>query len=301
MTDQSIQIPNYLKPQFDELENKIEETRNMLNDPEMAQIAKDELKKLEVQKQEFVKAITKSEEINDSGQNFNSNTAILEIRPAAGGDEAKIFATDLLRMYLRFFEIKNWKAEQLDDLTLKIKAKNVYNILKNEAGVHRVQRVPITEKNGRIHTSTISVAVLPIVPKTQVELNPADIEMSFSRAGGHGGQNVNKVSTAVRLVHKPTGIAIDCRQERTQYQNREIAEELLRSKLWQMEEEKRIAQIEDERSSAVGRGMRAEKIRTYNYPQNRVTDHRINKSWYDLEGIIDGNLDKVLDELKDLK
>jgi len=293
-------IPDYIKPQLDALDNQIAESKALLTDPEMAVMAQEEISSLENQKQQILDAIT-STDTEDTGIEINANTAIIELRPAAGGDESKIFATDLLRMYMRFTELKGWKFEQLDELVAKVKGKDCYHFLKFESGVHRVQRVPVTEKNGRIHTSTATVAVLPIVPKTQIVINPNDLEMTASRAGGHGGQNVNKVSTAVRILHKPSGIVVSCREERTQYQNREIAEEVLRAKLWQIEEEKRISQIEDERSSAVGRGMRAEKIRTYNYPQNRVTDHRINQSWYALETIINGDLDKVIQALQDFE
>ncbi|PIP53170.1 peptide chain release factor 1 [Candidatus Beckwithbacteria bacterium CG23_combo_of_CG06-09_8_20_14_all_34_8] len=292
-------IPDYIKPQIDTLDSQIEAAKLLLADPEMAAMAKEEITSLENQKKQILDAITVSHEIESTDSQLNTNTAIIELRPAAGGDESKIFATDLLRMYMRFAELKGWKFDQLDELIARIKGRDCYNFLKYESGVHRVQRVPVTEKNGRIHTSTATVAVLPIIPKTQIEINPNDLEMTASRAGGHGGQNVNKVSTAVRILHKPTGIVVSCREERTQYQNREIAEEVLRSKLWQIEEEKRVNQIEDERSTAVGRGMRAEKIRTYNYPQNRVTDHRINQSWYALENIINGDLEKVIEALQE--
>jgi len=292
-------IPDYIKPQIDTLDSQIEAAKLLLADPEMAAMAKEEITSLENQKKQILDAITVSHEIESTDSQLNTNTAIIELRPAAGGDESKIFATDLLRMYMRFAELKGWKFDQLDELIARIKGRDCYNFLKYESGVHRVQRVPVTEKNGRIHTSTATVAVLPIIPKTQIEINPSDLEMTASRAGGHGGQNVNKVSTAVRILHKPTGIVVSCREERTQYQNREIAEEVLRSKLWQIEEEKRVNQIEDERSTAVGRGMRAEKIRTYNYPQNRVTDHRINQSWYALENIINGDLEKVIEALQE--
>jgi peptide chain release factor 1 len=291
-------IPDYIKPQIDDIDQKITEAKTLLKDESLKLMAEEEIKNLEKQKQSIIDAITKQEVAQKN--NFNQNEAILEIRAAAGGEEAKIWAGDLLRMYFRYAEINNWKTLQLDDLTLKIKGKGVYTSLKNESGVHRVQRVPETEKNGRTHTSTATVAILPIISKTQIELNPSDLEFTSSRAGGHGGQNVNKVSTAVRITHKPTGIVVSCRQERTQFQNREIAEEMLRSQLWQMEEEKRLNQITDERSEAVGKGMRAEKIRTYNYPQNRVTDHRVNKSWYELEKIMDGFLDKIMKSLKSL-
>ena len=292
-------IPDYIKPQIDTLDSQIEAAKLLLADPEMAAMAKEEITSLENQKKQILDAITVSHEIESTDSQLNTNTAIIELRPAAGGDESKIFATDLLRMYMRFAELKGWKFDQLDELIARIKGRDCYNFLKYESGVHRVQRVPVTEKNGRIHTSTATVAVLPIIPKTQIQINPNDLEMTASRAGGHGGQNVNIVSTAVRILHKPTGIVVSCREERTQYQNREIAEEVLRSKLWQIEEEKRVNQIEDERSTAVGRGMRAEKIRTYNYPQNRVTDHRINQSWYALENIINGDLEKVIEALQE--
>ncbi|NMC35946.1 PCRF domain-containing protein [Candidatus Beckwithbacteria bacterium] len=297
----TIDIPDYLKPQLEALEAKLAETKAMLADPELAQMAEEEIKNLEAQKEALLQATSSnsSDDETEEGQEFNPNTAILEIRGAAGGEEAKIWATDLLRMYVRFAEIDGWKVESLDDLVLKIKGQNAYTQLQYESGVHRVQRVPVTEKNGRIHTSTATVAILPIVPKTQIELNPNDLEWSFSRAGGHGGQNVNKVSTAVRLTHKPTGIVVSCRQERTQMQNRLIAEDLLRSRLWEIEEEKRLSTISSQRRGAVGRGDRSEKIRTYNYPQNRVTDHRITKSWYDLENIIDGHLEKVITALQE--
>lgn len=217
----------------------------------------------------------------------------IEIRPAAGGDEAKIWATDLLRMYLRYATSKKWKVARLGEYTLTIIGPGVFDLLKHESGVHRVQRVPETERHGRVHTSTATVAVLPKIKATEVKINPSDLDWQFYRASTQGGQNVQKVSTAVRLIHKPTGITVTSEQERYQEQNRKIAMDLLRSKLWekkQAEKEKKIAGYR----SAIGRGMRAEKIRTYNYPQNRVTDHRVNKSWGNLDSIVDGNLDKVM-------
>jgi len=228
----------------------------------------------------------------------NSETVYLEIRGATGGEEAKLWGQDLLRMYFRFALKNKWKVEQIDDNILKIRGANVFKLLKNESGVHRVQRVPITEKRGRIHTSTATVAVLPQIAESEIKINPDDLDWQFIRAGGHGGQNVNKVSTAVRLTHKPTGIMIVAREERFQQQNRINALALLRSKLWEraeLEKEKTIAGYR----SAIGRGMRAEKIRTYNFPQNRVTDHRIKKSWGNLEDIVNGNLEKVINLTKD--
>lgn len=226
-------------------------------------------------------------------------TVYLEIRGATGGDEAKLWGQDLLRMYLRYANKKGWKVLQIDDLTLKITGFMVFDLLKNESGVHRVQRVPETEKRGRIHTSTATVVVLPEVKETDVRINPGDLEWQFTRAGGHGGQNVNKVSTAVRLKHIPSGIVVSAREERFQEQNRLIALSLLRSRLWEKEEEQKLKTIAGYRS-AIGKGMRSEKIRTYNYPQDRVTDHRISKSWGNLEVIVNGELDKVVELTKDI-
>lgn len=223
--------------------------------------------------------------------------AYLEIRSAAGGDEAKIWANDLVRMYSRFGVKKNWKITPIDDMTLRITGDGAYDLLKHESGVHRVQRVPKTEKRGRIHTSTATVAVLPEIKDGEVNIKPDDIDVQFYRSSGSGGQNVNKVSTAVRIVHKPSGIVVTAQTERSQLQNRENAMAILRAKLWEKEEEKKEKEIAGYRS-AVGRGMRSEKIRTYNYPQSRVTDHRINKKFGNLEAIVDGNLDKLIDRLQ---
>ena len=233
----------------------------------------------------------------DTG-NPTPQTAYIEIRGATGGDEAKLWASDLMRMYTRWANKNNFKVAQIADDTLRIKGNGIYDTLKYEGGVHRVQRVPSTEKRGRIHTSTATLAVLPEVADTEVNVNPQDLEIQFFRSGGHGGQNVNKVSTAVRLIHKPTGIAVSAQTERFQEQNRANAMALLRAKLWELEEEKKLATIADYRSS-VGRGMRSEKIRTYNFPQSRLTDHRINKSWGNLEAIMEGSLDKVLATVKE--
>lgn len=225
--------------------------------------------------------------------NNEKQKAYVEVRPGTGGDEAKIWATDLMRMYMRYAAKKGWKVTPIDETTILLTGENAFNLLKNESGVHRVQRVPATEKRGRIHTSTASVVVLPEIKESEVKINPADLDWQFFRASTQGGQNVQKVSTAVRLTHKPTGIVVTAQEERFQEQNRRIAMDLLRSKLWEKQEEEKEQKIAGYRS-AIGRGMRAEKIRTYNYPQNRVTDHRINKSWGNLDKIIDGDLDKVL-------
>jgi peptide chain release factor 1 len=231
---------------------------------------------------------------------FNPNIAIIEIRSAAGGDEAKIWADDLLRLYFKYAEKNNFTVNIITDNTLKIKGSDVFNQLKYEAGVHRVQRVPATEKRGRIHTSTATVSVLPQIDESQVNINPADLEWQFYRASSQGGQNVQKVSTAVRLIHKPSGLVVTCQTERFQEQNRKIALDLLRAKLWEEEQGKRQDTLNDYRL-AIGRGMRSEKIRTYNFPQNRVTDHRINKSFHNLDKIMEGELDKIIAKLAENK
>lgn len=227
-------------------------------------------------------------------------TCYIEIRGATGGDEAKIWGGDLLRMYLRFATKKGWKILAVDENVLRVSGFGAFDALKNESGVHRVQRIPATERRGRIHTSTATVVVLPEIKEGEIQINPSDLDWQFTRAGGHGGQNVNKVSTAVRLTHRPTGIIVQAREERFQEQNRQIALSLLRARLWEKEEERKLREVAGYRS-AIGRGMRAEKIRTYNYAQDRVTDHRIPKSWGNLEAVIDGNLDKIVELTKTIQ
>lgn len=239
--------------------------------------------------------VWKNQQLNrePEGQGDSYNSVILEVRPGVGGDEAKIWADDLLRMYTRYVESRNWKLERLDEGVIKIMGKGVFEALRGETGVHRVQRVPATEAAGRIHTSTASIVVLPEVPEQEIAIKEDELSWEFTRSGGHGGQNVNKVATAVRLTHKPSGIIISCRQERSQEQNRKIALSLLRSQLWEREQEEKASRIQDLRSH-IGRSMRSEKMRTYNYPQNRVTDHRIGKSWHNLDKIINGDLSEIV-------
>lgn len=227
---------------------------------------------------------------------MNTNIAILEFRAGPGGEEAKIWAADLLRMYSRYAIILGWKVDLLDDTVLRIKGLDAFTKLQYEAGTHRVQRIPTTEKHGRIHTSTATIAVLPDVPENEVAIRTEDIAWEFYRAGGKGGQNVNKVSSAVRLRHIPSGIVVQCQNERDQFQNRSVALSMLRAKLWEKQLMEREVAANEQRS-VIGRGMRAEKIRTYNYAQNRVTDHRINKSWHNLEDIIEGKMQKITEAM----
>lgn len=285
-----------LQDQLKTIEVQMSQVRELLADPGLAAMAQTELEALQQQYDALkasIDAVEGNFEKDTPVDSMDQSNAILEVRGGTGGDEAKLFAEDLMRMYVRFCEIKNFKLESIDEGVIKIKAKNAFGLFKYESGVHRVQRVPATESQGRVHTSTASVAVLPEVKPAQVEIREEDLEWKFTRAGGKGGQNVNKVNTAVLLTHTPSGIVVNCRQERSQQQNRMLALDLLRAQLWEIEEEKKFQEVDGERKAAVGRAMRAEKIRTYNYPQNRVTDHRINESWYELDRIMEGDLEKV--------
>lgn len=229
---------------------------------------------------------------------------ILEIRAGAGGNEASLFARDLENMYLKYADKQGWKTikinESLNELggikevAYQIKSPDAYKQLKQESGVHRVQRVPKTEKSGRIHTSTASVAILPLTEKQELEIKPQDIDISFSRAGGPGGQNVNKIESAVRIVHKPTGLAVEARQERSQQKNREVAMQLLRAKLMAEKLRREQAKIAGARREQIGTADRSEKIRTYNFMQDRITDHRLGKKFHNLEKILAGNLDPII-------
>lgn len=225
-------------------------------------------------------------------------SVVMELRAAAGGDEAALFARELKDMYQKYAEGEGWTARSIDELTLEITGAGAYDALRYETGVHRVQRVPLTEKSGRIHTSTASVAVLPIRAKSTVEIRPADIEIEFSRSGGAGGQNVNKVETAVRLIHTPTGLDVRSSSERTQLANREKALQILSAKLEQLREEEEAKKHAAERKAQIGTGDRSEKIRTYNYLQDRVTDHRLKESWHNLPKILAGGIGGIIEALR---
>jgi peptide chain release factor 1 len=234
---------------------------------------------------------------------MTTNKIIVEIRAGAGGDEASIFAGDLARMYQRYAAKRGWSFSILDSsennqgyksLTAEVKGEGCYEALKHESGVHRVQRIPKTEKAGRVHTSTASVAILPIVEAREVNISPNDLEVTFSRAGGPGGQNVNKVETAVRILHKPTGIVVASREERSQYANREKAMDVLRAKLYELEQIRAVGNIAQDRRDQIGSADRSEKIRTYNFPDDRITDHRIGKKWHNIEKILEGEFDPIV-------
>ena len=281
-----------------------EEAKEMMNDPEMKDLAEEEMltnKEAMPKIEEELKILLIPKDPDDD------KNVICEIRGGAGGEEAALFAGTLFRMYSMYAEKKHWKLEVVNEnetglggykeISFMITGKGAYSRLKFESGVHRVQRVPDTESSGRIHTSTATVAVLPEVADVEIDVNPADIKMEVYRASGAGGQHVNKTSSAVRLIHVPTGVVAECQTERSQVQNREYAMRLLRSRLYEIEKQKRDSQIANERKSQVGSGDRSEKIRTYNYPQGRITDHRIGMNVYQFEDFLNGNLDEMIDNL----
>ncbi len=288
------------------LERLLDEQKRVLDmlehDPSLKELGSEELAKIEDQKEVLIREMEEILKAPDE-QTEESKEIILEVRAGAGGDEASLFAWELANMYQKYAERKGWQSRILEEskssvdgykeVSIEITGKDVYQLLKYETGVHRVQRIPATEKNGRVHTSTASVAILPIFKQSKIEINPADIEMEFSRSGGAGGQNVNKVETAVRLIHKPTGIDVRSTSERNQQKNRDKAFTILAAKLQALKDEEEAKKYAADRKDQIGTGDRSEKIRTYNFPQDRLTDHRIKESWHNLPKIMAGDLDDV--------
>ena len=290
--------------EYKKVKQQIEEAKEMLNDKELKELAEQEIEQGKEQLpkiEEELKILLIPKDPNDD------KNIICEIRAGAGGEEAALFAGTLFRMYCMYAERKHFKIEILNEnetglggykeITFMVKGKGAYSRLKFESGVHRVQRVPDTESSGRIHTSTATVAVLPEVEDVEIEINPADIKMEVFRASGAGGQHINKTSSAVRLIHEPTGMVAECQTERSQGQNREYAMKLLKSRLYEKERREQEEKLSSERKSQVGTGDRSEKIRTYNYPQGRITDHRIGLSIYQMEDFLNGDMDEMIDSL----
>ena len=290
--------------EYKETLKNMEEAKELMEDPEMKTLAEEEyyLKKDKISKiEEELKILLIPKDPNDD------KSVICEIRGGAGGEEAALFAGTLFRMYGMYAERKHWNIEILNEnstelggykeISFMVSGKGAYSRLKFESGVHRVQRVPDTESSGRIHTSTATVAVLPVVEDVEIEINPADIKMEVFSASGAGGQHINKTSSAVRLIHVPTGIVAECQTQRSQLQNREYAMNMLKSRLYDIEKQKQDNEISSARKNQVGSGDRSEKIRTYNYPQGRITDHRIGFSVYQFENFLNGDLDEMIDNL----
>ena len=292
---------------YQALEQELADTRELIeleDDASMDELAEKEIARLEGEMEALYDKMHLLLLPKDPNDDKN---VIMEIRAGAGGDEAGIFASDLYRMYTRYAEAQRWKTDLLSahstgvggfkEVIFEIAGKGAYSRLKYESGVHRVQRVPVTESQGRIHTSTATVAVLPEIDDVEIDINPADLEIDVYISSGPGGQHMQKNATAVRIVHKPTGMIVACESERSQTQNRERAMAVLRARLYEAEQQRQLEERGEERRLQVGSGERSEKIRTYNYPQNRVTDHRIGLTLYRLETIVDGDLDEIIDEL----
>ncbi|MCX6701812.1 MAG: PCRF domain-containing protein [Candidatus Zambryskibacteria bacterium] len=300
---------SYLAESYKKLEKEELTTREMIeSDPSLSDLAQSELKELEIQKEVLLKQMEEILSEDEKEEEF-PNEIILEVRAGAGGEEASLFAEELANMYSRYAENHGWSVQPLDEsrsavggykeASFEIRGKNVYKNLRFETGVHRIQRVPATEKIGRVHTSTASVAILPVRKKTNVVINPADLEIETSRSGGAGGQNVNKVETAVRIIHKPTGIDVRSTAQRSQLKNREKAMSILIAKLQAKKDEEEDSKHSANRKSQIGTADRSEKIRTYNILQDRITDHRIKKSWHNIEKILAGEIEPIVEAMAD--
>lgn len=299
----------FLASELERILDEIKETNELVEgNKEMAELATEELETLEEQRVALEEQLQSMVEGAKEEDKF-PNQIVLEIRAGAGGDEAALFAAELAEMYLNYASQQGWQAKLINssknslggvkEADYEIKGRDIYKWLRFETGVHRVQRIPATEKSGRIHTSTASVVILPINKRKQVEIKNEDIEMTFSRAGGAGGQNVNKVESAVQITHKSTGIQVRCTEDRTQLKNRERAMEILQAKLEQAQREKEDSERAATRKGQIGTGGRSEKIRTYNFPQDRITDHRINESWSNIEAVMGGEIGKILTTLQE--
>lgn len=298
----------YFISEIERLEKAKKETEELFDNPEMKEMAEEELKSLIAEQQTFFDQMDESLKKEEAEEEF-PNEIVLEVRAGAGGDEASIFAYQLAEMYTKYAEMQGWSVMRMEEslssvggykeASFEIRGQDVYKKLRYETGVHRVQRIPKTESKGRVHTSTASVAILPMRKKSKLVLHPDDLEMEFSRAGGKGGQNVNKVETAVRLVHKPTGFDVRSTAQRSQLKNKETALAILTAKVEQHYEAIEAAKYSSERKDQIGTSDRSEKIRTYNFPQNRITDHRIKQSWHSIESTLAGNLDPIINTLQE--
>lgn len=319
---------SYIQSQIQIIDNKIRETEELLkssNDPAIIRMANEEIQRLNTQKEQLSLANSSftnspNDQKDNSSDDYSNGDCIVEIRAGAGGNEAGLFASDLYTIYKRFSEKMKWKVSELSkneggignikEVVFEIHSNSAvknnenatpYELLKHESGTHRVQRVPSTESSGRIHTSTATVAVLPIVEKTEISIRPEDLKIDTFRASGAGGQHVNKTESAIRITHLPTGVVVQCQDERSQHKNKERAMSALQSKLSQMMHDQNAKSIDEIRANQVGSAERSEKIRTYNFPQDRLTDHRIKKSWHNLEKILIGEIMPILSSLRDLE
>ena len=299
----------YFVSELERLEQSKQEAQELFDNPDMKDLAEEELQNISKQQEELLRQIEENLKKEQEEDEF-PNEIVLEVRAGAGGDEASIFAYELAQMYQRYAEKMGWGVVKLEEslssvdgykeASFEIRGQDVYRKLRYETGVHRVQRIPKTESKGRVHTSTASVAILPIRKKTKITIRPEDLEIETFRSGGKGGQNVNKVETAVRIVHKPTGFEVKSTAQRSQLKNKETALSILSARIEQFYEDQEAAKYSSERKEQIGTSDRSEKIRTYNFPQNRITDHRIKQNWHNIEEIMAGNIEDVIEAFANL-